>query len=351
MKVRLTALVASVVLLSGTGGCRQRAQSVEFESAPPTTILTTHPHALPPLIVRDAEGKKLEPQPELEISVSPASVLLVQNHQLTAIGNGEATVSVAIPDTAIMLKHRLSVRIVDKIDVRCPLESCRFRVGDEIGLRAEVFSRSSPVDGAQVDWQVQPAGIMDMIEPARFKARAAGSVVVKARVGEAETRREIFISAPVDRIRIICPEGHFKKGLEPGDTSCQLEQGKRLRLEASASGASHAVHDVDVSWSTSNSSVALIDDSGGLQGVGPGLAEVTARVGLVSDKMRIEVLKGCVGNSHIIAIDIRMAGYFDQILASCTDSAAGHCINERGEKGGTLEDVLAACCCKRVEER
>jgi len=151
-------------------------------------------------------------------------------------------------------------------------------LGDTVRLVAEVldeFGREIP--DAEVAWSSSHATVATVDSAGLVTAVGVGETTVTATAGEASGDAVVAVMLPVRSV-VVSPA---EATIGPGDT---------LRLAAEAFDANgHRVSGAVFTWASSDGSVATVDASGLVRGVGEGTATITAMAGEASGAAEITV--------------------------------------------------------------
>lgn len=157
--------------------------------------------------------------------------------------------------------------------------SLNMPVGDMASLSYTV--EPSDADVESVTWSTSDASVVT-VERGMVTAAGAGSAVVTVKVNEVEARCPVTVFIPAGYIVL----NHESYTLAPKET-VQLEV--KVYPEDAAMGK--------VSWGSSDSAVATVDQSGLVKGLQGGSAVITATMeGLAPKRCRITVLSTASGN-------------------------------------------------------
>ena len=139
---------------------------------------------------------------ELEWSSSDAKVATVSNGKVTAVGAGQAVITVTIKGTDIKDEVTVTVTksavVASKVEVSGPTKV-------EIGSTAQYKATVTPANAeGTVAWSVSDAAIAEIDQTGKFTAKAVGSVKVVATIGEVKAEYAVTVSdiAPVEPTEI-----------------------------------------------------------------------------------------------------------------------------------------------------
>ena len=152
-------------------------------------------------------------------------------------------------------------------------------LGDTARFTAEVRDQNGQVmTGAAVGWTSSDASVAAVDASGQVTAAANGSAAITATAGSASGSAAVTVAQSVSAV-VVTPAVDT---LLAGDT---------LRLAAEAKDANgHAVAGQDISWASSDTAVAAVDDAGLVTGIGAGEAEVTATASGITGPAEITVV-------------------------------------------------------------
>lgn len=226
----------------------------------------------------DANGHRVE-DAAFSWSSSDESVATVDDSGLvTAVGAGTAVIGAASVGGASG-RARLTVEAgVPSAVAVTPGTVSLAAVGDTVRLAAEVRDGAGrPLPGVAVSWTSSDPSVATVSGSGLVTAVGDGTASVTATSGSASGIAIVTVAQRVASVTVV----------SAADT---LLAGDTLRLEAEALDANgHAVPGAAFSWSSSNESVATVDDSGLVTAVGDGTASVTATSGSASGSATVTV--------------------------------------------------------------
>ncbi|MDE2663339.1 MAG: Ig-like domain-containing protein [Gemmatimonadota bacterium] len=154
-------------------------------------------------------------------------------------------------------------------------------LGETAQLAAEVQDQTGQVmAGAAVAWASSDASVASVAASGLVTAAANGRVTITATAGSASGTAAVTVEQEVSAIAV-----------SPAAATL-VAFGGTLRLVAEASDAnSHAVAGSEFSWSSSDTLVAQVDDSGLVTGVDEGTATITAEAGGASGEAEITTVE------------------------------------------------------------
>ena len=228
--------------------------------------------------VLDGNGQTVEGA-AVEWSSSDASVATVSGQGLvTAVGNGSATVtarsgsaSASVPVTVMQSVSRITIE---------PTTATLTALGETVQLSTTVLDlNGQPVSGATVEWSSSDASVATVSAQGLVTAVANGSTQITAHSGSASASVPVSVMQSASSI-VIEP---------PSATLTAL--GETLQLSASVLDANdHTVPGAAVEWSSSDASVATVSAQGLVTAVANGSAQITARLGSMSESAVVNVV-------------------------------------------------------------
>lgn len=152
-------------------------------------------------------------------------------------------------------------------------------IGDTIHLAARVTGRSgTALVGATIGWSSDDPNVATVDENGMVITRGSGTTTIIATVGKLVARARISVRQQVATVRIA------------GDTSIVLAEGDRQLLPARAHDSrGHLVRRSRVLWSSSDTSVVLVDSAGLVAAVRPGRATLTAVIDSIAGHAPVTV--------------------------------------------------------------
>ncbi len=223
-------------------------------------------------------------------SSSNTSVAKVENGVVTSCGLGEAIITAKSGDKMTSCNVRV---IIPVSGVTLNLSTAEMLVGESLALKAEV-APSNATDKV-LTWSSSDATIATVDNNGVVKALKAGKVTITAKAGEKIATCEVIVNpVPVS-------------GITLDKTSVELLEGETITLKATVSPDNAT--DKTVVWSTSDASIATVDNKGVVKAIKVGKVTITAKAGdktatcevtvktvpvsgIVLDKTSVELLEG-----------------------------------------------------------
>ena len=153
-------------------------------------------------------------------------------------------------------------------------------LGETVQLRAEVRDQNGQaMAGAAVSWASSSAAVATVSAAGLVTAASNGRASITATAGSASGSATVTVAQEVSAVAVS----------PAADT---LVAGDTLRLTAEAADANgHTVGGAEFTWASSDTLVAVVDDSGLVTGVGAGEAEIAATASSVRGRAEIAVLE------------------------------------------------------------
>ena len=152
-------------------------------------------------------------------------------------------------------------------------------LGATVQLSAEVRDQNGQaMAGATVTWASDATATATVSSTGLVTAVGNGTASIAATAGSSSGTATVTVAQEVSAVAVS----------PAADT---LVAGDTLRLAAEATDANgHAVAEVEFSWASSDTLVAVVDDAGFVTGVGAGEAEVTATVAEITGRAELTVV-------------------------------------------------------------
>lgn len=347
-------LGAMFLALAVFAGCSSKPASIELAGAAPATLETADAIPLPTTVVKDESGEPLKEQPPVEWSAKPEGIVQIAGGHVSPIRSGETQLTATVKGTPVTFSHALKVQLIDRIQLECESENCRFTPGTRFRIRAQARSGEEILDDVDFEWTSDSRDIVDVRGGGEFEAKKPGATRVQASARGITAQQNVNVISPVDRLIVLCPQPPMAfqapSGSSGPSSSCVVERGRTLELTAEVRGRGE-VMDRRVAWSSTNPMYVNVS-SGQVSGVQEGAAIVEARVENLVVTMPVEVRR---------AVAERCEGPLDErfeindaeepSLLACASADSFGCV-ERGlakaKKPYTSIALTAAakrCCC------
>ena len=219
--------------------------SISLEEEQSTTLIAT-------VSPSDADDKTVSWS-----SSNPDAATVNSNGKVYAVKEGQAVITATAGAKSASCTVTVSKKIVPVTSVSLDRTSLSLIKGETATLIATV----SPSDATDknVTWTSSDATIASVDQTGKVTALAGGNVTIKAAAGEKSATCTVTITVPVSSVSL-------------DHTSLALNKGESATLTATVNP--YDATDKSVSWSTSNSSVAMVTN-GVVKAVGGGTATIT----------------------------------------------------------------------------
>ena len=190
-------------------------------------------------------------------SSSNSSVATVSNSgQVSAVGAGNATITAQFVYGGTTYSESCSVSVIE-VSVRISDSSLSMAVGDR-----EYLSAITSPSGESVSWSSSDSSVVSVNSSGRVIAVGAGSATITATItADGRTYSDSC------RVTVVRPS------ISISASSLSMTVGDSEYLSATTSPSSQ-----NVSWNSSNSSVASVNSSGQVSAVGAGSTTITAEI-------------------------------------------------------------------------
>lgn len=184
----MIALVASLLL-----GCSPQPASIKFDAPGPVTVHTLDAMPVAKVTVMDKENKKLEPQPTLTWTVTPATVAKLDKDKVTPVANGEATVEAKVGE--VKGSYKFIVALPDKVEIAGYTAGQPWPVGQAAALKASVKAGKDVVEGQAVTWASNNEAVATVDATGNVMGVSAGKATITATSGALSSTVEVEIGA------------------------------------------------------------------------------------------------------------------------------------------------------------
>ena len=242
--------------------------SVTLEEGKSTTLVAT-------ISPNDADEKTVE------WSTSSESVATVVNGVVTAVAEGEATITAKVGGLSATCAVKVTKSVIAVTSVTLNKSSLSLTKGQSETLVATV-KPDNATDKA-VTWSSGDATTASVSQSGLVTALKSGKVTITAKAGEKSATCEVTITTPVESVSLDC-------------NSVTLEEGKSTTLVATISP--NDADEKTVEWSTSSESVATVVN-GVVTAVAEGEATITAKVGGLSATCAVKVTKSVIAVTSV----------------------------------------------------
>lgn len=197
-------------------------------------------------------------------SSSATDVAQVDNGKVTALKEGETTITAQSGNKTASCKVLVSKKTVQVESIELRPSSLALVEGESEWLTATVLPENAT--DKTVTWSSSNAGVA-IIEGGQVTAKKEGEATITARAGEKEASCKVIVTKriiPVTSVTLSKNEATLNKGEE-------------ITLTATVSPSDAT--DKTVSWSSSDTSVATVDQSGTIKAQKSGQSTITASAG------------------------------------------------------------------------
>ena len=299
----------ALTLLAGCGGGGSPTKPTTPTPPPPppptpvaTTItVTPSSHTLGSIgatvqltaTVKDKNNNTMSGQTVTWTSGNMAVATVNAQGLVTAASNGTAQITARSGNAS----GRATVTVAEPVPTRIaitPSSRTLEAIGDTVQLRAAVRDqRNNAVSGETIAWSSGDDAVATVSEEGLVTAVSNGMVDITAQSGSLSSNATITVAQVPESILI---------AVDP-DSTPLTEMGQTLQLTASVSDANDVpIDDALVTWSSSNESVATVDEEGLVTAVGSGMADITATAGEVSQSVAVTVMIPSPDREPLIAL-------------------------------------------------
>ena len=273
-----TTITAATGSVSGTAAVTVAQRVTAVSVTPPADTLVMGDVVRLMAEAADANGHAVA-EAEFSWASSDRSVAAVDATGLvTGVGTGEAVVTATASGITghaalkVVAPSPTSVAVVPDTVVLTAL-------GQTAQLGAEVRDQNgNAMPGAPVTWSSSAAAVAVVNEVGLVTAGENGTATIMAAAGSASGTATVTVARRVTAVSVT----------PPADT---LVMGDVVRLMAEAADANgHAVAEAEFSWASSDRSVAAVDATGLVTGVGTGEAVVTATASGITGHAALKVV-------------------------------------------------------------
>ena len=160
-----------------------------------------------------------------------------------------------------------------------PAQDTAWSIGDTIYLAATVTGRAgATLVGVPIGWSSDLPGVATVNEDGVVVARSPGTTTIVAGVGTLAARSRITVRQRVAHIRIA------------GDSTLTAGEATRMPIPVRATDArGHVIQGKRAQWTSSDTTIALVDSAGQLVALRPGQLALTAVIDGVSAQAPVTV--------------------------------------------------------------
>jgi uncharacterized protein YjdB len=233
--------------------------------------------------VYDEDGN-LIPSPSVEWQSSDEGVVTVQDGIVTAVGEGSATVTATSGSASSSIVVDVSAPPQVPATVTVSPETLEFtELGVGQSLSATVHDgEGNEIASPEVEWASSDGAVATVDEDGVVTPVAEGSATITATSGEASGSAEVTVTLedPTTEPSVeVSPEAITLTSIGATESLSTLVRDEE----------GNEVVDAEIQWSSSNESVATVDEDGVVTAVAPGSATITATSGVVSGSTEVSV--------------------------------------------------------------
>lgn len=241
--------------------------------------------------------------PEVTWTTGNSSVATVdQTGKVTAKGGGTTSITATADGKSATCTVTVTVPVTGVSLNKATLTLDR-------GASETLVATVAPADASDktVTWESDHPEYVSVDQNGKVTAVAKGTATVKAKAGGYEATCVVTVNVPVD-------------GITLDQTTLSLEKGGSVTLVATVTPSDAT--DPKVTWSSSNTAVATVDQTGKVTAVGGGSATITATAGGKSATCTVTVTVPVTGVSlSQVSLDMQVGGSA-QLTATITPSDA-----------------------------
>ena len=172
-------------------GCAPTPASIKFDGEAVVTVHSLDAIDASKATVLDAEGKAIEPQPQLSWSASPADVGTLEGGKITPVANGDLTVEAAVGE--VKGSYKVHVALPDAIAISGYTAEAGLPMGGTVTLSAAVKAGEDAVEGQKVEWSSSDAAIATVDAGGVVTGVAEGTATITATSGALTQTQEITV--------------------------------------------------------------------------------------------------------------------------------------------------------------
>ena len=241
--------------------------SVSLEEGQTTTLIAT-------ITPNDADVKTVE------WSSSNASVASVANGVVTAVAEGEATITAKADGMEATCIVSVKKKVIAVSSISLNKTSLELKRGQSETLVATVEPNNAT--DKTVTWSTSDASIVSVDQEGKVMAIKTGNATITAKAGEKTATCSVTVTTPVESVSL-------------NETAVSIEEGKSITLVAIITPSD--ADDQTVIWTTSDDKVATVSN-GVVTGVVEGTCTITATAGGKSAECKVTVKKYTPSGNH-----------------------------------------------------
>lgn len=214
-------------------------------------------------------------------STSSAEIVTVEEGKVTAVKEGEATITAKAGEIEATCKVTVAKKIIPVESVTLDKAELALVKGDEVTLTATV--KPDDATDKAVAWTTSNEAVATVVD-GKVKAVGGGSATITAQAGEQSASCAITVTVLVSSVSL-------------DKTSLGLTEGDEAQLSATV-GPEDAT-DKTVTWSCDKPAIATVDNTGKVKAVKEGSAIITAKAGDKTATCTVTVAKKVIPVSSV----------------------------------------------------
>ena len=243
--------------------------------------------------VRDQNNNPMSGQTVNWNSSNTAVATVSGSGLVTAVSNGTAQITARSGNAS----GTANITVAEPVPTRVTISPTPYTleaIGATVQLSATVRDqRNNVMSGQPITWSSGDEAVATVSGDGLVTAVGNGKTEITAKSGSLSSSAEITVAQVPAAVSIEVD----------AEATTLTAIGQTLQLMASVSDANdHPIADPDISWSSSDESVATVDEDGLVTAVSNGMADITATSGDVSQSVTITVMTPSPDRETLIAI-------------------------------------------------
>jgi len=194
-------------------------------------------------------------------STSNTSIATVENGKITAVMEGEATITAKVGEKSATCRVVVSKKVIPVASIELNKTELALIKGQSETLMATV--KPDDATDKTVTWSSSNSNVAEVDQTGKIAAMNGGSATVKATAGDKEVACVVTVTVPVESVIL-------------DKTELSMMEGDEMTLTATV--APNDVTDKTVVWSTSDATIATVDN-GKIIAIKEGGAVISAKCG------------------------------------------------------------------------